>query len=514
MWDPDTGEWIEDDFTGMGGYAPYTEDDLFGGMFLPDLSASGKYQATDAATQGRMLGNMQKYNAIMRDPSFLYRVMIETGMPVFALEQLFQPGNPWLPDPTGLGGSGSSQDYNALAAALGGGGTGGGGGGGGGGGSGLPPGSYVDPETGEMVVPTPLLSSTLASTDPILKTAAEGIAEGLDPATVLTATYKALPDPELRKLYTDQVQSMFEERNQADLARMPGGAGVGEPSKLSQTAAGWGHVDPFATYGPGNLPAEVMNEANRYLVDPAEMQRLANAQRVKALVNEKDAVYSPIETAGTGVRLPAAQAAANRADRTMEGRGYAVAGADEPPGYGNLRFEAGVGMVPDEGQRWEIGNRPTPAEEAAGITPPSLIGNRPGWLNLGMSGALNEVEDREPNRYLVEDEAPEPRNAGSLGNREGLLSFLTSPELTAVRNNPRAPTVTRNGRNVRTNPSGTRAAHARAREATYRDPNYAGRINDTVQRHIGYHLEGQGRTPQRDAMQVINDYLRQRGITV
>jgi hypothetical protein len=502
MWDP----YANVDWEALGD--PNIDWELLGDPYLQpefalpgDLSKYGDPEAYDIATIGRQLDNIKKLNAILRDPFFNYRVAIETGQDTFPFEQLMQPGNPWLQDPTGLGGSGRAADYNALinggmGQMGGGGGYGGGdyGGGGYGGGGGLPPGSYLA-EDGTMVVPTPLLSATLNSTDPVLAEAARLIDEGYDPATVSQTLYAKEADPELRKMYVDQVGKMFEERNTAQLAQQTpgaGGAGVGEPSELAKTAAKWGVADPMAQYGAvTGLPDEVELELNRYLGDEGWAQRAASGMTRQANRLERDAVYAPDNNWFLGQEP---------APTKVVGPNFTTGGV-EP---------AGLGPPP----------RRVPAEEAdaAYYGTDLAAGLNPGRWYRGAARM-------EPTDTVLGT----PAGGGGGGGRSGgwggeaggeranqrasLLNWLT-PERREVSRSGQV--VNRDGRRVRANAAGANAARKRAR-ADYLRQNGAAevqRYNDATRDYIGMYLQQQGRTPQRDAMAATMNYLRRAGLSI
>ena len=491
----------------MGFYDEYNYDDPYYGypdsQFLGDYSAYGTPQATDAATQGRMLSNLQKLNAILRDPSFNYRIATETGANTFPYEQLMQPGNPWLVDPTGLGGSGSSDDYDALVGMLtGGGGAGGGFGGGGGGG-----------RSSAGTLGPRLLQASLNSSDPIMKEAATQLSEGLDPGTVMASIFKAVDDPDLRKMYNDQVGQMWQESGEVQMAQA--GPGVGKPSELAKTAAKWGMVDPMSQWTGDTLPPEVEEVLNRYL--PTDTDKVARNRAQQARVLERKAEYGPNISEPIGVLAPRGGQPVPLAGRGEQptplapratlpegaARGlqpYGDRAAEPPPLRGPVALRAPATAAPVPMNT----NQRDPTSGA-------FLFGFPQGTTLGAAAPNVDEEDGTGitarfarSRFLPQEpEEGEPSWTGK---------WMFSPEQNELRNNPRAPTVMRNGRQVRTNSAGARAAMMRgnAKQTAGQARSMEGQIREAAARR----LNQSGRTPQTDQFEAQMRYLRQMGITV
>jgi hypothetical protein len=535
---------------------PFLMPDQF---LLGDLSKSGNPEAYDIATFGRQLDNEKKLNAILRDPFFNYRVATETGANTFPYEQLFQPGNPWLPDPTGLGGSGGSQDYNALmnlinmamgGGAPGSGGSGGGGsyGGGGGGnrfGQNMPDGGYLD-ESGELVIDTPTVTSMLRSTNPDLQAAGRSLEAGYDPASVIAKLYESTPDPELRTLYADQVKEGFKELSGASTGRNSWlsqqqqealeGPGVGEASELGKTAAKWGVVDPLAQYGTDQmpLPDDVRTALAASQMDSQFNERMARKAEVNARVAGRDAVYGQ---PGLGVRAPqGAQGAIARAalggPAKAVGPGFLDGGVDLDREGGPTRTvrQVAPGPLPESDypginlagglhpgfaepyrapRNVETLNDPTiPFSQSGAEMPepaPQAPERRGGWSGLDSPFGLSSAAQRMAN--------PVERNVTGFNPAGGAEWWLNDKGIASrdIDQNPRAPIISRNGQRVRTNSAGVRSQREQQKADYLRGPGPSQQqaIRDA---YAGMVMEQNGRTPQRDAMKATLDYLRRSGM--
>ena len=465
--DPATGEWYDDgeytDFLGVG-------NRFLNPQLMGDLSKYGVPEATDIATQGRQLTNADKALDFIFDPRASYFNAVVNNQPTFPFESLMQ-GQGGVGDPMMMGGGGM--------------GMGGGGGGGGmyGGGGGM---------DNDTIWANMYLNSVGQSQDPVLQTIYSDVMEGnLDPVSVKSQLLSSgIADQNQLDLYNDAVDKLFTAKVNLQQGQM---MGAGQPqqmpaTQLGQIAGKWGTVNPLQGYSAENLPADALSDYGASLAPYNKRAESFDAAQRKAL---QDAVYrnapptaaaavAPVEEEEPLIRPEELarmetlkernpEAWQRQVDMITRNRRENRAGGND--WTGQLAWEKPFGGVfsgPD------IEAKLGPGFAQQGGAPAAAVGGQ-----------------------------PLPRGGGGL-LRGAVQGFLHNEEADPLRYR------TQGG--GRTNLAGKRAQYLQQR-ATGERENMAA-ADQWTRELASRRLAGQGRSPQRDAMQAQLNLLRQFGVGV
>jgi hypothetical protein len=556
---------IIDPVTGQVVNLPGIQPSQFGGTSTPGLQpilpqipfrnlSYGKPAPLETSDFGTMLGVQNDMVEQLFDPRLGAMASVLYGTPAFDWQYAQGQTNPYLGGaPAGpMGGApptgGPTAGFDTTAGTGGTGGAYGGPTGATGGSSGYSGGSSSGGFQPSIYY-AGMTNSLQNTQDVALQKIRDDIASGVDPITVKNRLYQAwqnpvnpadVPSQEMQGVYLKAVDDLFSEKWNVEKTNMENQQGAAyaaqaggyDDNPLMDYAKGWGL--PIGSYGPGNWPADVKENVNRFMpsIQPRlnrledRMRRLGRRAEYEGVPQLDEQGYNRTPLIGGGFKMEKPEASRTSTTPTEETSRYLNQ-------FGPVQADTRLGLykardIPGISADTAIGEWRGESPAAQGpVNAGTAIGE---WERGPLSNIKNWSTGR--NRFMTPTQQAQaaPENAPYQGSavQSGYGGYGPSGPNTGT---PQGSGVMWANREVmpqsaehlpfevqiQGNPYWTNQAGQQFQNVSnqyQRQSNYQQQAQNQFQEFVANNLAIQGRTPARDALTARLDALRQMGLAV